>query len=162
VHRIRVYKFRLRNNLLFAQHPHYLLMHRARRGAGILRKKGKYHYFLHACRHQPPNSRFDRRVLVPHGQLYPVLLAQQLLHLLHQPFAVEFERRAIGGPEQFVRFSRFARTKGGNNPPNQQVAGNGIDIDHAWIEQKLLQISINGAARWRIGRAQIDYQDAGF
>ena len=118
-----------------------------------MREKRDQQNFGRAFGFQVLDRRFDRGVLVAHGEFDRHIDA--LLEKFPGMATGDNERRAFGSPNRRVGVAGFFWATDQNNSHNQ-AAKDPRHIDHPAIHQKFVEIAAHIRNGWRIRGAQIN------
>ena len=138
----------------------------ARRGrGGVLGIKRHHQHALALLLAQLLQPRRDRGFAVAHGAHHrhrPAhLLAEVAAHELRLLAVVDAQGRAVGLPDAGVFLRALARPQRQDEEIEDEEPHRLRYLHHARIGQELAQVAAHRAGRGRIGRAEVDQQDAG-
>ena len=134
----------------------------ARRGrTAILRIERRDQYAIATGRLHARQPVADARIAVAHRPVdhHAVQPSGQLFGL---PARIKGQWRPILGPHQTIGVRRFCRPRVQNHPAQDRLPDDRGNLDHALVRQKLLEIAFDGLLVRRIGRAEVDQQQADF
>ena len=106
------------------------------------------------------DRRGDARIAVAHRVIDMLTSGRRVAQRFGLAPRDDAQRRAFIGPHLVVGFGRFARPCSQDDPVQDRLPGDRRDLDDARVAEEFGEIAPHRARLRRVGRAEVDQQDA--